>query len=64
MDEYIEGVCTEAILNDKGRASVFCSKEVFNFSQRVLSETEIQVLKKGLDFAPVQISINKPEFIV
>lgn len=30
-------------------------------SQRALSEIEIQVLEKGLDFAPVQRSINEPE---
>ena len=34
---------------------------VFNLSQRVLSEIEIQVLEKGLDFAPIQKSINEPE---
>ena len=37
------------------------SKTVFNLSQRVLSEPEIQVLEKELDFAPIQKSINEPE---
>lgn len=40
----------------------FVSKKLFNLGQRVLSETEIQVLEKGLVFAPAQISIHKPEF--
>ena len=39
----------------------FCSKTVFNISQRVLSEIEVQVLKKGLDFAPIQKTKNEPE---
>ena len=39
----------------------FCSKTVFNLKQRVLSEIEIQVLKKGFDFAPIQRSMNEPE---
>ena len=34
---------------------------MFDLSQRVLSETEIQVLQKGLDFAPIQKSINERE---
>ena len=36
-------------------------KKVFNLGQKVLSGTKIQVLEKGLDFAPAQISIHKPE---
>lgn len=38
-----------------------CSKAVFNLSKRALSETEIQVLKKQLDFDLVQRSITQPE---
>ena len=39
----------------------FCSDTVFNLSNRVLSEEEIQVLEKGLDFAPIQRKIHEPE---
>ena len=39
----------------------FCSDTLFNLSNRVLSENETKVLKKGLDFAPIQRKINKPE---
>ena len=47
---------------DEGRLqSSFCSKTVFNLSQKVLSEIEIQVLEKRLNFAPIQKSINEPE---
>ena len=45
-----EGLST----TDEGRLQgSLCSKTVFNLSQRVLSEIEIQVLEKGLDFAPI-----------
>ena len=57
-----EGLSTEATVTDEGSLQgFFCSKTVFNSSQRVLSEIEIQVLEKGLDFAPIQRSINEPE---
>ena len=39
----------------------FCSDTVFNLSQRVLTETEIKVLEKDLDYAPIQKKINKLE---
>ena len=40
---------------------IFCSDAVFNLSRRILTETEIQVLEKGLNFAPIQNKINEPE---
>ena len=46
----------------EGRISgYFCSDTVFNLSHRVLTETEIKVLEKGLDYAPIQKKINEPE---
>ena len=39
----------------------FCSDTVFNLSNRVLSDSEIKLLEKGLDFAPIQRKINEPE---
>ena len=39
----------------------FCSDTIFNLSNRVLSEDEIKVLEKGLDFAPIQRKVNEPE---
>ena len=39
----------------------FVSDIVFNLSDKVLSDTEIKVLEKGLDFTPIQIKINEPE---
>ena len=57
-----EGLSTKATVTDEGRLQgSFCSKTVFNLSQRVLSEIVIQVLEKGLDFTPIQKSINEAE---
>ena len=39
----------------------FCSETIFNLSHRVLTDAEIKVLEKGLDFAPIQRKINEPE---
>ena len=39
----------------------FCSKTVFNLSKKVLTEKEIKVLEKGLDFVPIQKTLNEPE---
>ena len=39
----------------------FCSDTVFNLSRKVLTDTEIRILEKGLDFAPIQNKINEPE---
>ena len=38
-----------------------CSETIFNLSNRVLTDTEIKVLGKGLDFAPVQKKLNETE---
>ena len=39
----------------------FCSDSVFNLSRRTLTETEIKILEKGLNFAPIENKINKLE---
>ena len=39
----------------------FCLDTIFNLSHRVLSDAEIKILEKGLDFAPIQRKINEPE---
>ena len=39
----------------------FCFDTIFNLSHRVLSDAEIKVLEKELDFAPIQRKINEPE---
>ena len=39
----------------------FCSETILNLSHRVLTDTEIKVLKKGLDFVPIQRKVNELE---
>ena len=39
----------------------FSSDTIFNLSHRILSDAEINLLDKGLDFAPIQRKINEPE---
>ena len=57
-----EPFINRATLTDEGRLiGVFCSKTVFNLSYKILTETEIKILEKGLDFAPVQRTLNEPE---
>ena len=47
--------------NDERLQGIFYSDTVFNLSNRVLSENEIKVLEKGLDFEPIQRNINELE---
>ena len=39
----------------------FCSDTVCSFSRMVLTDTEIKVLEKDLEFAPLQNRINEPK---
>ena len=39
----------------------FCSDPVFNLSKKILTDIEIKVFEKGLDYAPIQNKINEPE---
>ena len=39
----------------------FCWKFVFNLSKKVLTETEIHVLEKGLGFTPTPTKINETD---
>ena len=51
-----------ATLADAGRISGdFCFKTLFNLSHKTFTETELKSLEKGLDFAPVQRTLNEPD---
>ena len=53
---------SKASNNSNDRISgYFCSHTVFNLSKKVLTDIEIKVLEKGLDYAPIQNKINEPE---
>ena len=43
----------ESVTEAKRLKGYFCSKSVFNLSKKVLNETGIRVLEKGLDFGVV-----------
>ena len=52
----------EANATEKNRLSgYFCSDTIFNLSRKVLTDSEIKVLEKGLDYALIQSKINEPE---
>ena len=52
----------EANATEETRLSgYFCSDTIFNLSRKVLTDSEIKVLEKGLDYAPIQSKINEPE---
>ena len=51
-----------SITADENRLTgYFCSDTIFNVSNRFLSDNEIKVLQKGLEFSPIQIKTNEPE---
>ena len=43
-----------SITEDGCLKGFLCSKTVFNLSKKILTEAEIKVLEKDLDFAPIQ----------
>ena len=60
-NEIISSDSSCDVIPDKRLKGYFCSDTVFNLSGRFLSESEIKVLEKGLDFAPFQRKVNEPE---
>ena len=60
-NEIISSDFSCEVIPDKRLKGYFCSDTVFNLSGRFLSESEIKVLEKGLDFAPFQRKVNEPE---
>ena len=60
-NEIISSGSSCDVIPDKRLKGYFCSDTVFNLSGRVLFESEIRVLEKGLDFAPFQRKVNEPE---
>ena len=60
-NEIISSDSSCDVIPDKRLKGYFCSDTVFNLSGRVLSESEIKVLEKGLDFAPFQRKVNEQE---
>ena len=59
--EELEHVQSTSITGNDRISGYFCSDTVFNLSKKVLSDMEIKILEKGLDYAPIQNKINEPE---
>ena len=60
-NSLISGNITATSTEQSRLTGHFVSNTIFNLSRKVLSEAEIKVLEKGLDFAPIQNKINEPE---
>ena len=64
ISEELQRQSPSKALNSCGRDRIsgyFCSDTVFNLSKKVLTDIEIKVLEKGLDYAAIQNKINEPE---
>ena len=59
--EELEQVQSTSITGSDRISGYFCSDTVFNLSKKFLSDMEIKILEKGLDYAPIQNKINEPE---
>ena len=59
--EELEQEQSTSITNSDRISGYFCSETVFNLSKKVLSDMEIKILEKGLDYVPIQSKINRPE---
>ena len=51
----------EIVVENDRLEGYFCSDTILSLSNRLLSDSEIKVLEKGLDFAPIQRKINEPK---
>ena len=49
------------ITSERRLTGQFSSETIFNLNGRVLTDAEIKILEKGLDFAPLQRKINESE---
>ena len=52
---------TTTVLERVNLKAIFV-RRLFNLNKKGLTEAEIKVLKKGLDYAPIQNKVNEPEF--
>ena len=61
MNDSLDSSNKVSVTSEGRLSGYFFSETVFNLSRKVLIETEIKILEKGLDFAPIQRKINEPE---
>ena len=60
LEELEHAQSTSVTYSDR-ISGCFCSDAVFNLNKKVLSNMEIKILEKGLDYAPIQNKLNEPE---
>ena len=58
--EVMKDSSSGLIIFENRLCGYFCSENIVNLSHRVLTDTEIKVLEKGLDFASIKRKINEP----
>ena len=61
LQDLQQNLSSETNSSSKRIDGYFCSGTGFNLSSKVLTDTEINILEKGLDFAPIQNKINQPD---
>ena len=49
------------ITSESRLTGYICSETIFSLSHSVLTDAEIKILEKRLDFAPMQLQINEPQ---
>ena len=59
--EELQQVQSTSITDSNRISGDFCSDTVFNLSKKFLSDMEVKILKKGLDYASIQNKINETE---
>ena len=59
--EELEETANVSAIHKTRLSGYFCSDTVHNLSRRVLTEIEIKILEKGLDYAHIENKINEPE---
>ena len=59
--EELEETANVSTIHKTRLSGYFCLDTVHNLSRRVLTEIEINILGKGLDYAHIENKINEPE---
>ena len=54
--------CETSAIGKTRFSGYFCSDTVSNLSRKVLTDNEIKVLEKGLDYASIQSKTNQPDY--
>ena len=61
MNDSLDSSNKVSVTSEGMLSGYFFCETVLNLSRKILTETEIKILKKGLGFTPIQRKINEPE---